>query len=169
MTSRALTEGERALARTIFGEALDYAPVRVKRRRWFPLQPRHIVMAPTGHIHVHPAGAQWSEDYSREPLRLQALFLHELTHVWQSQTRGKYYLPLMRHPFCRYSYRLQPGRRFEDYGLEQQAEIVRHLFLLRNGQNLTGAPVRAALEALVPFRAGDGKYQANSPLPHPSG
>ena len=94
---------------------------------------------------------QWSEDYSRESLGLQALFLHELTHVWQSQTRGKYYLPLMRHPFCRYGYRLTPGRRFEDYGLEQQAEIVRHLFLLRNGRNVAGAPPRMALEALVPF------------------
>jgi hypothetical protein len=162
MTSRPLTQGERALARSIFGDALDCAPVTVKRRRWFPLQPRSVVMAPTGHIHVHPAGDQWSEDYSREPLGLQALFLHELTHVWQSQTRGKYYLPLMRHPFCRYSYRLMPGRRFEDYGLEQQAEIVRHLFLLRNGQNVRGAPSRAALEALVPFGGGDARGRPNS-------
>jgi hypothetical protein len=169
MTSRALTQGERFLARSLFGGALDCDPVTVRRRRWFPLQPRGVVMAPTGHIHVHPAGEQWSEDYSREPLRLQALFLHELTHVWQSQTRGKYYLPLMRHPFCRYSYQLKPGRRFEDYGLEQQAEIVRHLFLLRNSQYVAGAPARATLEALVPFRAGDDKCQANSPLPHPSG
>jgi hypothetical protein len=153
MTSRSLTQSERALARAMFGAALDCAPVTVKRRRWFPLQPRGVLMAPTGHVHVHPASEQWSEDYSREPLRLQALFLHELTHVWQSQTRGKYYLPLMRHPFCRYSYRLTPGRRFEDYGLEQQAEIVRHLFLLRNGQSVAVAPPRAALEALVPFGA----------------
>ena len=36
----------------------------------------------------------------------------------------------------------------------QQAEIVRHLFLLRNGQSIAGAPSRAALEALVPFGAG---------------
>ncbi|MDB5698181.1 MAG: hypothetical protein JWN69_985 [Alphaproteobacteria bacterium] len=153
MTSRPLTQGERALARSIFGDAIDYAPVRIKRRRWFPLQPRHIVMAPTGHIHVHPASEQWSEDYSNEPLRMQALFLHELTHVWQSQMCGKYYLPLMRHPFCRYSYRLKPGRRFKDYGLEQQAEIVRHLFLLRNGASVIGAPPLAMLEALVPFGA----------------
>lgn len=153
MTSRALTQGERALARSIFADTVDYSPVTVRRRCWFPLQPRGIMMAPTGHIHVHPEDEQWSEDYSREPLRLQALFLHELTHVWQSQTRGKYYLPLMRHPFCRYSYRLTPGRRFEHYGLEQQAEIVRHLFLLRNGKDVVGAPSRTALEALVPFGA----------------
>ena len=34
MTSRALTQAERALARSIFGDALDCAPVTVRRRRW---------------------------------------------------------------------------------------------------------------------------------------
>ena len=52
-----------------------------------------------------------------------------MTHVWQAQTRGRFYLPLMRHPFCRYAYELVDGRPFGRYGLEQQAEIVRHRFL----------------------------------------
>ena len=47
-----------------------------------------------------------------------------MTHVWQAQTSGRFYLPLMRHPFCRYAYELKPGKPFERYGIEQQAEIV---------------------------------------------
>ena len=91
-------------------------------------------MAPMGNIHFHPHSDLWSEDFAREPLHRQGLFIHELTHVWQSQKRGRFYLPLMRHPFCRYGYSLEPGRRFEDYGLEQQAEIVRHRFLADRGR-----------------------------------
>ena len=46
----------------------------------------------------------------------------------------------MRHPFCRYRYTLKPGHRFEDYGLEQQAEIVRHAFLASRGVRLSAVP-----------------------------
>jgi len=73
------------------------------------------------------------------------------THVWQAQTRGRFYLPLMRHPFCRYAYVWQPGRPFDRYGLEQQAEIVRHAFLLRRGVRLPGKPPLEVYEALLPF------------------
>ena len=85
-----------------------------------------------------PHADLWSEDFAREPLHRQGLFIHELTHVWQTQKRGRFYLPLMRHPFCRYGYDLEPGRRFEDYGLEQQAEIVRHRFLADRGASSAG-------------------------------
>ena len=94
-------------------------------------------MAPTGNIHFHPASDKWSNDFSREPLSAQGLFIHEMTHVWQSQTRGRFYLPLMRHPFCRYAYELEASRPFHRYGLEQQAEIVRHAFLQARGMALS--------------------------------
>ena len=150
-TERQLTEGERNLAASVFGGALDPSGVTVRRRKWFPFQPKNILMAPTGHVHVHPRSDVWSEDYCQERLGLQALLLHELTHVWQSQQRGKFYLPLMRHPFCRYDYAVRPGRRFERYGLEQQAEIVRHIFLLRNRYRVPGAPPLEQLESILPF------------------
>lgn len=150
-TARALTDGEVALARSIFGEAIDYAPVTLRRRKWFPFQPRGTVMAPCGHIHFHPKGSLWSEDFSAEPLNRQGLFIHEMTHVWQTQERGRFYLPLMRHPFCRYGYRFDPGRPLRRYGLEQQAEIVRHAFLLRRGRGPAGAPPLEQMEAILPF------------------
>ena len=137
---RSLTPGEIELARTIFADAVDYAVVRLVHRPWWPLQPRSIVMAPTGNIHFHPKGSTWSDDFARDTLAAQGLLIHEMTHVWQAQTRGRYYLPLMRHPFCRYSYQIEPGRPFGRYGLEQQAEIVRHLFLAERGVILPHSP-----------------------------
>jgi hypothetical protein len=145
--SRLLTPGEIALARSVFGDAIDYSKVRLVKRKWWPFQPRNTAMAPTGNIHFHPHGSLWSEDFSAEPLHRQGLFIHEMTHVWQSQTRGRFYLPLMRHPFCRYSYTIDDGRPFGRYGLEQQAEIVRHAFLAERGVRLASMPPRS----LLPF------------------
>jgi hypothetical protein len=62
-------------------------------------------------------------------------------------------LVLRRHPFCRYDYAIQPGRAFHRYGIEQQAEIVRHWFLLRNGVQVPGAPHVRVYDGIVPFAA----------------
>ncbi len=137
--------------RSVFGTAIDCAPVRLKRRRWFPFQPRGTLMAPTGHLHFHPRSPWYCDDFAEADQGRQGLFVHEMTHVWQTQRRGRWYLPLMRHPFCRYDYTFEPGKPLERYGLEQQAEIVRHLFLLRGGASLPGKPPVAAYEALVRF------------------
>ncbi len=149
--ARLLSEGERKLAASIYRDAIALDGVRIHRRKWFPFQPRETLMAPCGHVHVHPKSSLWSEDYSREGAAQQGLLIHELCHVWQAQQRGRFYLPLMRHPFCSYRYRLKLGRPFERYGIEQQAEIVRHAFLLRIGYPLAGAPPLEELEALLPF------------------
>ena len=138
--ARPLTPGEIDLARSIFGDAIDYGRVRIFRRKWWPFQPRGVAMAPTGSIHFHPESPNWSDDFAKERLSLQGLFIHEMTHVWQTQRRGRFYLPLMRHPFCRYSYDLRPGWSFDRYGLEQQAEIVRHSFLARAGAQVAVRP-----------------------------
>lgn len=108
-------------------------------------------MAPSGHLHFHPRSRNYCDDFSVANLGLQGHFIHEMTHVWQAQNRGRWYLPLMRHPFCRYGYSLVPGRALEDYGIEQQAEIVRHAFLLRHGRKVAGAADAAAYDLLVDF------------------
>src|SRR6476620_9656772 len=133
MDGRPLTPGEIALARPLFGDSIDYGKVRLFCGKLWPLQPRLNAMAPTGNIHSHPDGGGYSEDFGAETLSRQAFFIHELTHVWQAQTKGRFYLPLMRHPFCRYLYDLKPGRPFNRYGLEQQAEIVKDAFLAAHG------------------------------------
>jgi hypothetical protein len=145
--SRALTAGEVELARSIFGDAIDYSKVLLIKGKWWPFQPSNAAMAPMGNIYFHPAAGGWSDDFSMEPLSRQGFFIHELTHVWQSQAKGRFYLVLMRHPFCRYAYRLKAGKGFADYGIEQQAEIVRHRFLADRGVDVPDAPPRE----LLPF------------------
>ena len=135
----------------MFGVSIDLAPVRIRRRRWFPLQPLGTVMAPSGHLHFHPRSPRYCGDFSVADIGLQGLFIHEMTHVWQAQTRGKWYLPLLRHPFCSYHYALRPGWPLSRYGIEQQAEIVRHAFLLRNGWKIAGVASAEAYEVLVDF------------------
>jgi hypothetical protein len=149
LTDRPLTIGEAALVRAVFGDAIDPAPVRVRTRKWAFFQPRHVVMAPAGNIHFHPKGDLYRDDFASAPLGDQGLFVHEMTHVWQHQ-RG-INLPLRRHPFCRYAYQFTPGRPFARYGLEQQAELVRHAFLLARGASVAGAPELAQYLSVVPF------------------
>lgn len=148
---RPLTPGERALVSETFGTAIDVNPVRIRRRRWFPFQPTGTVMAPMGHIHFTPACARYCDDFSCATLPAQGLFIHEMVHVWQAQQRGRWWLPLMRYPFCRYSYTYREGQPFDRYGIEQQAEIVRHWFMAKRGVPIPDAPPLATLEALVPF------------------
>lgn len=108
-------------------------------------------MAPSGHLHFHPLSSAYCEDFGRARLSLQAHFIHEMVHVWQSQRKGRWYLPLARHPFCRYHYTLRPGWLLDRYGIEQQAEIVRHAFLLASGQSVPGAPPLESYRAILPF------------------
>ena len=147
MDERGLTPGEIAIAQSVFRDAIDYSKVRLVRRKWWPLHPRNAAMAPMGNIYFHPEGGVWSEDFSKESLGRQGFFIHEMTHVWQTQAKGRFYLPLMRHPFCRYTYQLHPGREFSRYGLEQQAEIVRHIFLMEHG----GSPPICPPPSILPF------------------
>lgn len=146
-----MTAGEIDLARSIFDDAIDYRHVSIRRRKWFPLQPRRTTMAPRGHIHFHPAGTAYCDDFSQTSTLQQGLFIHEMTHVWQTQRKGSWYLLLHRHPFCRYDYCLKPGWKLERYGIEQQAEIVRHAFLLRNGIDIAGIGDASTYDRLVTF------------------
>ena len=116
-----------------------------------PFQPRKVTMAPRGHLHFHPLGDAYSDDFGTVPLLRQGLFIHEMTHVWQTQTRGDWYLIFHRHPFCRYDYALKPGQPLHTYGIEQQAEIVKHAFWLRNGAKVAGVSESQAYDLLVSF------------------
>lgn len=125
---RPLTSDEIELCRSVFGAAIDYETVRVFNRKWWIFQPRKITMAPDGNLWFHPNSGLFCEDFCQTDLNLQGLFIHEMVHVWQHQ-QG-IFLPLARHPFCRYDYEIETGKPFTKYGIEQQAEIARHVFLL---------------------------------------
>jgi hypothetical protein len=148
-SGRALTTREKALVHSIFHDAIDIDRVRIHNRRWWWFQPRRITMAPDGHLWFHPKSDLFCDDFCARDMSLQGLFIHEMTHVWQHQ-QG-IFLPLRRHPFCRYDYSLKPGWTLKQYGLEQQAEIIRHIFLLRAGIKVAGAPPLAQYDGVLGF------------------
>lgn len=148
--ARPLTPGERALAAGVFGPALDPAGPTLRRGKWFPLQPRHTVMAPDGHVWFHPRGHEWRDDFAAAGLASRALLVHELVHVWQHQCGID--LVRRRPPFARYRYLpLVPGKAFAAYGIEQQACIVQDAYFIGEGAHVRGAPPLADYAALIPF------------------
>ena len=149
MTRRALTGDEVLLARSIFGDAINYDTVSINARKYWLLQPRRVTMAPNGSIWFHPKSGIYCDDFCSAHVSDQGLFVHEMVHVWQHQ-QG-IFLPLARHPFCRYDYAIRPGWTLKRYGIEQQAEIVRHYFMLRQGLCIVGAPPIETYEAILPF------------------
>lgn len=139
MTKRRLTPGETALAKTVFGDSVDYAAVWLHDKRILPLgfQAREQAVANANHISF-PRGA-YSADFSAEPdAKKQSVFIHEMTHVWQHQNRVVR-TPIaaiketLKHKFnyqkC-YLHRLDPTKDLVQYGFEQQAAIVQDYFLL---------------------------------------
>lgn len=149
MTGRALTRAEVSLCRSVFGHAIDYDQVSIFNRKWWLFQHKRVTMAPDGNVWFHPASDLFCDDFCGAARNIQALFIHEMVHVWQHQ-QGVF-LPLVRHPFCRYDYELQSGKAFAAYGIEQQAEIVSHHFLLKSGVRLKNGYGVADYHGLLPF------------------
>jgi hypothetical protein len=91
---------------------------------------------PGGSLIVWPA-AQALVDFGADgaPLRLQAIFMHELTHVWQAQQGVNLLLAKLKAgdgPRA-YAYNLERGPGFAELNIEQQAMAVEHAFLARHG------------------------------------
>lgn len=149
---RALTAGERALVREVFGDAIDLDLTRVHARRFVPLAHRRgLAMAPNGHVYFHPDDHR--EDFSRAGLAQQAWFMHEMTHVWQHQRGTCVWLRGLLNR--RYDYLpFDPLRPFTSYGVEQQGDIVQDYFTLLRGGPVPGAPPLAAYRRLLPFVDG---------------
>jgi hypothetical protein len=140
---RRLSAGEAALARAVFGEAFDPGGVRmligIPNAGWamvlfgLMLFPREI------------------DDFAAEPLRLQAWFVHELTHVWQFRTRPMRTLAswavvaLSGGYLTRRAYRYALPLDWTRLNLEQQAKALEHAFLLRHGVRTGDMPPGAVL------------------------
>lgn len=137
---RALTDGEIALARSMFGGAIAYARVRIVQAWPLPFG----AMVPFGDAILF---ARWRApcDFAEAPSEEQGWFIHEMAHVWQA-ARGVI-LPLAKlKALGRGAYRVrhQPGQKLAAYNIEAQAEIARLVWQARNG----GAAPDAGMEAL---------------------
>lgn len=139
---RRLTPGERALAAEVFGGGLDPGRVRILA---LPAWRRAFVAGPR--LMVWPARGA-ARDFAAAPLAAQAVFVHELTHVWQAQNG----VGLLRAKLkagdtdAAYAYDLRGGAAFADLNIEQQAMVVQHAFLAARGGP---APHPAALYTKV--------------------
>ncbi len=139
LRSRSLTTAEKQLAASVFGQSLDTSQVKIVAHR---LILKDYAMSPNGHVYFHLDN--WCEDFTARSLSQQSWLIHELTHVWQLQ-QG--IAVLRRALFDRqYSYVLEQGKQFLNYGVEQQAQMVQDYFLKRaRGQDCQ------AYEACLPF------------------
>ncbi|MGZ8291192.1 MAG: Rhs element Vgr protein [Telluria sp.] len=127
---RLLTDGEVAMARMVFGDALDYGRVRIFRRRYLPfgMQPRNCAMSPNGSIYFHQSCCL--PDFSRGDDHAKHWFMHEMVHVWQHQLgypvrlRGAIRIGLG------YDYELDSGKTLADYNMEAQGDLLADYFVL---------------------------------------
>lgn len=166
---RRVTAGERDVLDVVFGGTLD-----VDRLRVWCLPPigwtfgRAFTpggwVAPGRTVVAFPP-AQALLDFSRPdaPLSALATFVHEAVHAWQSQQGVNLAWAKLKAGDSPESYRyaLSPETRWEALNIEQQAMVVEHDFLARNG---VAAPYDAArYEAVIPWRkgaAGHGRRRA---------
>ncbi len=140
--ARPLTEGEIAMARQIFGDAIDYSTVRVHNHGYLPfgLQRKSVAMAPNGKIYF--GACHFCEDFSRESNHDKRWFMHEMVHVWQHQLgypvrlRGAIRIGLS------YAYVLDPHKRLSDFNMEAQGDLLADYFALKY-LNCAG-PVRSS-------------------------
>lgn len=139
ITSRNLTEGEKAIATSVFGHHLDVSNIKLCTHR-FVL--KGYAISPNGNIYFHKDGLP--NDFSELGLSSRSWLVHELTHVWQIQ-QG---LKVVRHALIdrRYSYALKKGKDFFKYGIEQQAQMVQDYYIARESGKECGA-----YEACIPF------------------
>ena len=146
---RQLTSAERALADERFGRALDPGRVRLLA---IPAWRRAFV--PGGRLIVWPA-AEALFDFAapQVPLEVQAMFVHELAHVWQAQNGVNLLAAKLRAGDgpAAYAYDLLRGPEFTALNIEQQAMAVEHAFLASRG---AAAPHPASVyaEALPDWR-----------------
>jgi hypothetical protein len=134
---RGLTGAELALLRPIFHDAVAYATVRVIDDHFGPFQKANVYMTPEGSIYA--PGALWQDDYAAPTVDVytQAVFVHEIGHVWQFQNgmdmiaEGVVALASGRGDYEKaYAYTLRPDADLLDYGMEQQASILEDWFLM---------------------------------------
>jgi hypothetical protein len=145
--SRKLTPGEIKLAKSIFGDKIDYDQVTVFHKRFIFFQPKDRLMTPDGNIYAAPGGTNYSEDYSTisEPaygssntllVYSQAEFIHEMTHVWQHQTGTSVQLRGIFERNYDYDLATLGHKDFKKYGIEEQAQIVEDYYILLHGGSI---------------------------------
>lgn len=131
---RPLTPGETGLAREAFGDALRCDNIRVLAAPW-PFNRAFVPGRWFGRDWIVWPRRSLPPDIAVAPLKLQAVLVHELTHVWQAQQGVNLLTGKIRAGDRPASYAYPTGMDC-DWGrlnIEQQAMVVEHRFRLLNG------------------------------------
>ena len=151
---RPLTPAEVAMARQMFGDAIDYAKVRIIAQGLFP---RAFVAGNWfGRSWIVWPSRTLLPDYGDPdvPVRRAAILIHELTHVWQAQQGLNLLFAKLRAGDgpAAYSYAIEADTLWERLNIEQQAMAVEDEFIRRRaGQVELFADACAAYRRISPF------------------
>lgn len=146
-----LSEQQIAIARNIFGDAINYNEVTFNTSSFMA----EFNGCLPGNNSSRPFVAGNTIN-SSEPLS-NAEFIHEMTHIWQYQNRGLIYLPdalingeydYSMEELSRYSDGSFDGDRLHRFGPEQQGEIIKDYYTLS---------IHAAPGPFTPFHLSTGE------------
>lgn len=137
---RRLTDGEIALAQSVYQSSLNYDRIRIHKGRLIPFfQNGKIAMSPFGTMHFPPD--LYVDDFSQGSITKQHLFIHEMAHIWQYQlgltlwldgailsAKGGY-----RGNVC-YAYDdwSKSCEQFNQFNMEQQADLIADWFVFQH-------------------------------------
>lgn len=130
--TRGLTPEEKNLARSIYGDSIFYDRVRVDETAKIICEKHHIFYVS---FYTINSWGKFQPD----------IFIHELMHVWQFQKLGSVYIPLAllaQRTASGYDYGgfenlmevIGRGGGFDDFNLEQQADMVSDYYCMKTGQ-----------------------------------
>ena len=159
---RGLTPQEAALARSVFGDALDTSQIRLTDDS--PAPPNAVAFP--GNIKFPRGALDGPAD-----LTYRAWLVHELTHIWQYQrgrTVPQLALDALAHDYD-YGYEqglreaTAQGKRLGDFNHEEQGDILRDYYLRRErGQDVSAWQ---PFVDQVKFGTSDGVYPEPYPVP----
>jgi len=132
---RGLTPGEQGLAREALGDEVDLATVRFFPTPW-PFDRAFVPGRWFGRDWIAWPVRQLPRDFAAAPLKLQAVLIHELVHIWQAQTGVNLLTAKLRagdHADS-YRYAVSDDCRWDALNIEQQAMVVEHRFRLSRGE-----------------------------------
>jgi hypothetical protein len=146
--TRAVTPGEISLLSSVFSGTITYSKVKVHNYKAYFFQPDDTAMTPDGEIYFPPR--HYKADFSLEALSDRAWFIHEGAHLYQF-----YYLnwsvKLRGILDRRYDYKLDPKKKFKDYGLEEQGDIAEDYYTLKQGGRISRPYKLSDYAAILPL------------------
>ncbi len=155
--SRPLTDAEKELARSVYGDSIRLDAVRIASDSIYSIDVSKTI---GNTIHLRTA--------VRTDLSNKALLIHELGHVWQYQSQGWGYIPeslavqllaFVRTGSTSAAYDWEAdflkGTPWEELNPEQQAESVAEYFYYRELNNGAHTDLRKQLECFTPFLRDD--------------